>query len=242
MKLITLNIWGGHVHKPLMEFINCHRDIDIFCFQEVYHNAPAKVSTEDRQVSLNLFSELSGLLPEHTGYFRPAVNQIYGICAFVRNSIEVVREGEIIVYDNPAYAGAGPSHSRNLQWLECRTDGQEYSIMNLHGLWNGKGKTDNPERLSQSSRIKEFMDTIKLPKVLCGDFNLKPDTESLKILEQDMDNLVKKFNITSTRTSYYPKEERFADYILVSPEISVNQFEVLKDEVSDHAPLLLDFN
>ncbi len=85
------------------------------------------------------------------------------------------------------------------------------------------------------------MDTINTPKILCGDFNLKPDTESMKILEKDMDNLIKIYKITSTRTSLYPKEEKFADYILTSKEIVLNKFEVLPDEVSDHAPLLLDF-
>ena len=42
MKLITLNIWGGHVRNPLMEFVSSHSDIDIFCLQEVYHNAKDK--------------------------------------------------------------------------------------------------------------------------------------------------------------------------------------------------------
>ncbi|MGL6035657.1 MAG: hypothetical protein ACRC0B_00600 [Legionella sp.] len=39
MKLITLNIWGGYIRNPLLEFIHEHKDIDIFCLQEVYNNA-----------------------------------------------------------------------------------------------------------------------------------------------------------------------------------------------------------
>lgn len=86
------------------------------------------------------------------------------------------------------------------------------------------------------------MDTINTPKILCGDFNLRPDTESMNIIEQGMNNLIKINNISSTRTRYYKKEEKFADYILTSPDIVVNEFAVLSDEVSDHAPLYLDFN
>ena len=37
------------------------------------------------------------------------------------------------------------------------------------------------------------------------------------------------------------KDEKFADYIFTSRDINVNAFEVLKDEVSDHSALLLDF-
>ncbi|RDI40199.1 endonuclease/exonuclease/phosphatase family protein [Aquicella lusitana] len=241
MKLITLNIWGGHIREPLLNFIKSNQMIDIFCFQEVYHNAPDKISTEDRPVSLNVFSELQELLPGHHGYFRPVVNDIYGISAFVRQDIKVLSEGEITIHDNPSYSGRGPTHGRNLQWLECAIDQKVFSVLNVHGLWNGKGKADSPERIAQSQRIRNFMDTIKSPKILCGDFNLRPDVESMKILEQGMHNLIKAYNVTSTRTRFYTKEEKFADYILTSPEITINRFEVLKDEVSDHAPLLLDF-
>lgn len=241
MKLITLNIWGGHIRDPLLEFIKSHQQIDIFCFQEVYHNARDKISDEDRKVSLNIFSELQNLLPEHNAFFRPVVKDIYGIGTFIKNEIDVLREGDINIHDNPNYPGHGPTHSRNLQWLECCIDHRTYSILNVHGLWNGMGKTDTPERIAQSQRIRNFIDSIKTPKILCGDFNLRPDTESVQILENGMSNLVKLYEINSTRTSLYPKDEKFADYIFVSPDITVNTFEVLKHEVSDHAPLFLDF-
>jgi endonuclease/exonuclease/phosphatase family metal-dependent hydrolase len=128
-----------------------------------------------------------------------------------------------------------------LQWIKCNIEEELYAIINVHGLWNGKGKTDTEERIAQSTRIKEFMRTFNTRKILCGDFNLKPDTESLKMLANDMNNLIASHHVTSTRTSFYPKEEKFADYIFTSKDIAVKKFEVLKDEVSDHAPLLLDF-
>ena len=87
--------------------------------------------------------------------------------------------------------------------------------------------------------MKKFND---LEKILCGDFNLLPNTESLAILSEDMKNLVKDFDITSTRSKLYTKPEKFADYILVSPDVSVKKFTVMQDEVSDHLPLLLEFD
>lgn len=161
---------------------------------------------------------------------------------FVRKGIDVLEEGDILIYDNPDYVGSGGDHSRNLQWMKCRIDGKIYSILNVHGLWTGTGKSDTPERITQSERIRNVMDAIETPKILCGDFNLRPDTQSIKILGKGMKNLINEHNITSTRTSLYKKEEKHADYIFVSPEIVVNRFEVLEDEVSDHSPLLLDFS
>lgn len=241
MKLITLNIWGGHVRDPLLKFVSAHRETDIFCLQEVYHNAQKKISNDEREVSLNIFSEIHSLLPEHQPFFRPVVQGTYGIGMFVKKGIKILDEEEIAIHENPAYPGNGPTHSRNLQWVRCQIGKKTFTIINVHGLWNGRGKTDSPERLAQSQKIKDFLDTVKTARILCGDLNLRPDTQSVQILERGIKNLIQHFNIQSTRTSLYPKEERFADYILTSPEIIIHNFEVLKDEVSDHSPLFLDF-
>ncbi len=241
MQLITLNIWGGHVRRPLLEFITAYREVGIFCFQEVYHRAQDRISDDEREVHLNIFSELHTLLPEHRAFFKPVVGDSYGIGMFVKKEIDVLEEGEIPIYENPYYLGRGPTHSRNLQWIKCVIRNQPHTILNVHGLWNGKGKTDCPERIAQSQKIRAFMDRVPTPKILCGDLNLRPDTESVKILEEGMNNLIRIYQISSTRTSLYSKEEKFADYVFTSPEIAVNAFEALKDQVSDHAPLFLDF-
>ena len=252
MKLITLNIWGGHIRKPLLEFIIKHRDIDIFCFQEVYHQAKDKCSTDDKTASLNIFSELSDLLPNHQSFFQPVIGNVrgnaYGIGAFVKKNVKVINEGDVMIHHNPDYpidapSRKGPTHSRKLQWLVIQTNQQIYTIMNVHGLWNGMGKTDTPERIAQSQKIKEFMDSLSTPKILCGDFNLRPETKSLEMLKEEMRDLIEVYNIPSTRSNHYSKlkEEPFADYVLTCPKIKVKHFEVLNDEVSDHAPLLLEF-
>lgn len=112
----------------------------------------------------------------------------------------------------------------------------------MHGLWNGKGKTDTAERILQSQEIKSFMDSVDGEKVLCGDFNLLPGTESVKILEDGMKNLIKEYDVGSTRTSLYTKPEKHADYIFTSPDLNVVDFKVLPNEVSDHSALYLEFN
>ncbi|MBL4818049.1 MAG: endonuclease/exonuclease/phosphatase family protein [Deltaproteobacteria bacterium] len=242
MRLITLNIWGGHIREPLIEFIKSRKDTDIFCLQEVYHEAPESICTlDDFEVSLKIFSEMHEFLPDHVPFFRPVLANSYGIGMLVHKRLDVVGEGEVGIHHNPNCIGRGPAHSRKLQWLRCRSANQDYAVMNVHGSWNGRGKTDSPERIAQSKSIREFMDTLQMPKVLCGDFNLRPDTQSMEILETGMTNLIKTHQIKSTRTSFYDKEEGFADYVLTSPEIMVKHFEVLQDEVSDHAPLLVDF-
>jgi len=62
------------------------------------------------------------------------------------------------------------------------------------------------------------------------------------MLETSMRNLVKEYKVATTRSHFYAKEHKFADYILVSSEIDVKKFEVIQEVVSDHLPLILEFD
>ncbi len=101
----------------------------------------------------------------------------------------------------------------------------------------------HPERLSQSQKIVAFGKTLHGEIVFAGDFNLLPETESFKAITRELklQNLNAAFDVTSTRTSLYEKPIKCADYVLTSPGISVLDYQVLPDEVSDHAALMLDF-
>jgi len=247
MKLITLNTWGGKIYQPLLEFISKNKDVDIFCFQEIFHNLDEKTSTSDLVASDNackeLFNGIKEILVSHKGYFCPIHGPSYGLATFVKKNIKVAEVGDILLHKNDNFDPNDDwsDHDRKLQWLKIHSD-KDIVIMNIHGHWTGKDKKDNPARLHQSKEIVDLLEKFSgLPRILCGDFNLTPDTESIKMLEKDMINLVTKSGITSTRTSFYSKSEKFADYIFTSPEVEVVDFKILPDEVSDHTPLLLEF-
>jgi endonuclease/exonuclease/phosphatase family metal-dependent hydrolase len=163
----------------------------------------------------------------------------------VKKGLDVVAEGEVFVYREKGYVPEGDVgfHARNVQYVTVATSEGNISILNFHGLWNGKGKQDDADRLLQSDRIIQFMQTLANPYVICGDFNLLPDTESIKKLESfGLRNLITEYGVTSTRTSFYTKPEKFADYALVSEVVTVKDFKVLPDEVSDHSPLYLELS
>ncbi|HVY35799.1 MAG TPA: endonuclease/exonuclease/phosphatase family protein [Candidatus Paceibacterota bacterium] len=246
MKLITLNTFGGTVYDPLLQFLRSHQNVDVFCFQEVWHNAAGRTEHLDLEATPdeNLFVTIGEQLPNHQGFFRPHAEDFYGLAMFINKSFPIFEEGETFVY---LYKGFIPSndlgnHARNIQFIQTEQNKKPIAVINFHGLWNGKGKTDTPERLEQSKKVLDHLKTISGDVVLCGDFNLSPNTESIKMFEDfGLRNLIKEYGITSTRTSLYEKENKFADYIFVSPGITVTDFKVLPDEVSDHAPLYLEF-
>lgn len=97
------------------------------------------------------------------------------------------------------------------------------------------------EKITDESRYLSLNILFKIHEVL-DDYNLLSESESLQILDEGMHNCIASYNITSTRTSYYSKEIRFADYMFLSKNLKVDSFKVLPDEVSNHAPLYLDFS
>lgn len=245
MKIITLNTWGARIKEPFANFIKDYQEVDVFCLQEVYDNSKEVLGEEFPDSNHNLFTELSELLPDHKGFFRPVLEGVYGIALFISKKYPVIKEGEILIHSrNQDGAPHDGHHDRNMQWIKFEHEGRILTVMNVHGLWNGKGKDDVPEKIRQSEVIREFMDTIDEPKILCGDFNLNPETKAINILEKGMRNLIKDYSIPSTRNSIYfakpGKTEQFADYIFTSLDITVKDFKVLPDEVSDHAALYLE--
>ncbi len=251
MNLITLNTWGGRGgHAGLMRFFHDHSGTDVFCLQEIWaggNNEMVGVVAGGQPligVTTTLLEDIQAVLTEHHVVFHPHFRDYYGLAVFVKNKYSLLAEGEVFVYQKKGYESTDEpgNHARNLQYVTLETTSGPLTIINFHGLWNGQGKTDTPERIQQSVNIFEFTKTLTTPFIIAGDFNLRPDTESLALLERaGMRNLITEYNITSTRTSLYQKDERYADYVLVSEGISVTDFAILPEEVSDHAALSLTF-
>ncbi len=253
MRIISLNTWGGRAGKDkLLEFFKERADMtDIFCLQEIW-SAPYKhlqghsaggQEIDHEQIMVYGLQEISAALPNHTPFFHPHHLDNYGLLMMVKKNITVTGNGDIFVHKEKGYVPEGDvgNHARNIQYATITTNDRSITVINFHGLWNGKGKTDSEDRIQQSKNILEFTSKLDGEYILCGDFNLLPDTESVKLFEAaGLRNLIKEYKVSSTRTSFYKKPEKHADYIFVTKGIPVKDFKVLPDEVSDHAPLLID--
>lgn len=243
IKILSLNTWGGRLDQKLFEFLKNNQNVDVFCLQEVYNNATEPV-VEDMGDKLKLLSDIKELLPHHYFYFVPDsfIQNYFGNVIFYKNTITINNHGNFQIHKSKNKTNK-KDRSRVLQFLEMDLEDTKLTIANTHCLWNEEGKMDNDDRIKQSKIISNFLNTIKTPVVLCGDFNLLPDTESIKIIENaGVKNLIKEYNIKSTRTSFYKKPDKFADYIFVSQDIKIESFKLLPDEISDHAVLELVIN
>ena len=250
MNIISLNTWGGRAGKEqLLSFFSTYAaDTDIFCLQEMW-SAPYSTdegclaggtALDHSNIMVYGLHEISELLSDFIAYFRPSHGDHYGLLTMVKKGIDVKVEGEAFVHKHKGFVPEGDigCHARNLQFVTIAHAGKPLTIINFHGLWNGQGKGDSEDRLEQSRNIRDFIATLSGDVVFCGDLNLLPHTQSIKILEDTgLRNLIAEYDITSTRTSFYTKPEKFADYAFTSPGVGVTSFSVLPEEVSDHAAL-----
>lgn len=239
IKIMSLNIWGGRCYEKLISFIKDHQNVDIFCFQEVYSARYQEgLTPKEPEARKDIFESIEKVLPDHNGIFCPIMGYTYGMAIFSCKTMPLLDKGVHWIYKNPKYIVDDSSHSRCLQWVILKLEGKEFGVFNVHGLWNGKGKGDSPERIKQSKSIVNFAASLNLPVLLCGDFNLMFDTQSVALLEESYQNLIRDYKIQSTRSYLYAKSERYADYIFVPKNLNVCSFQVYDTDVSDHLPLL----
>lgn len=254
MKLIVLNIWGGRGGREnLINFFAKNKKlVDVFCLQEMWSGPYTEYSDrliggvrmDYSQLMVDSVQRISELMSGYTAYFRPQLLKDYGLMMLVDENLQVVEEGEEFVYKQKGFVPEGDlgMHARNIQYATINTSEGLRTVINFHGLWNGMGKGDSDDRLAQSQNIINFLKKLDHPYVLCGDFNLLPDTKSLKMFEEfGLRNLIDEYGIKSTRSILYEKPNKFADYVFVDPRIKVKQFYVMEDVVSDHSPLYLEF-
>ncbi|MBP9760167.1 MAG: endonuclease/exonuclease/phosphatase family protein [Candidatus Pacebacteria bacterium] len=248
MKLLTLNTWGSRVPE-LFEYIRGHAEtVDIFCFQEVLRGGVGKTGRDEIK---DAFEQLQDMLPEHHGVFfeygdggyygekSSTLDFTFGVAYFVRKTLPYADLGGTVLFSNekswsdfPCRLAAGAMQGVVVGGL---------AIGNVHGLWQeGTNKRDSGARFEQLAIIQRFFAERAEKVVLCGDFNVIPDTQFVHTLDQQYLNLIETYNVTSTRSTLYEKELRLADYVFVDKSIHVRDFCAEDVAVSDHLPLVVD--
>ncbi|MBO1908751.1 endonuclease/exonuclease/phosphatase family protein [Microvirga sp. 3-52] len=265
MKIMCLNGWGGKLHNQLVHYVQGTAP-DILCLQEVVHsptNDKGWLTYRDGDHVLpqraNFFREVAEALPEHVAIFCPAalgvlwdenesVPSLWGLATFVRKSFPIIAQAQGFVHKSFSPHGYGDHpRSRSAHAIRVYDYARDrlVSIAHMHGLRDLNGKMDTPERLNQAHRLVELATRVAGPRdplVVCGDFNVEPDSETLKVLARvGLTELVTAHGFDGTRTSHYKKPGRFADYMLVNDAVEILGFKVVAEpEVSDHCPLILE--
>jgi len=266
LRVVSLNAWGGKLHAPLMRYL-ANVEADIFCLQEIVRTPAAHsdwLEYRDGEHILpqrtHLFEEIQAILPHHDGMFSPTargelfdgagtVPSEFGLATFVRASLPIIGQAMDFIHGAFSPHGWGPHpRGRNAHGVRLYSYDGDFpvTVFQLHGLRDRNGKGDTPARAAQAEALLRLIERLwhrgeRL--IVCGDLNLLPDSNTFEALSRlGLVDLVTSRGFTSTRTSHYEKDGRFADYMLVTPNVEVVRFDVVAEpEVSDHCALRLDF-
>jgi endonuclease/exonuclease/phosphatase family metal-dependent hydrolase len=133
---------------------------------------------------------------------------------------------------------------RGFQVTDLIVEGKELRLINYHGIWSKDKKgTDRTKKACEV--IADYGRKTNGAVIICGDFNLFPDTESIEILNAQFRNLCNDYSINSTRpesNELSNLSRNVVDYMFVNDRVDVRDFQVLPSDVSDHLPLVLEFD
>lgn len=184
------------MYAPLMEFLAAAApDTDFFCLQEIF-DSPEKNRTVSWGGRAAIYQDLCATLPNFTPYYAIAVRDFdgdeyldfplsHGSAIFAKKNIPILSHGDFFIAGEDWH---GPDTSQTpphkLQYVRFEKNGAPYTLANVHGIAFPGTKRDTPERIAQSQKIVDFLAAEAGEKILGGDFNLMPNTESIRMIER----------------------------------------------------------
>jgi endonuclease/exonuclease/phosphatase family metal-dependent hydrolase len=242
MKILQVNTWSGRLLKPLSELIRAEKP-DFLCLQEV-------VSLDaDIHSLLGTIEELN----EETGYAEQYYSPVFHFKLMNKNAYwgncimsNFPLSEKNTIFTNHKYVEdfnfeEYDYNIRNLQHVAADVNGEQLHILNHHGHHIPSHKRGDDETLRQMRLIGEYLDTLDGPVILTGDFNLAPDSESLRQINDRLENQSVSHKLKTTRTPLTHKTE-VCDYIFTNNKVKVINFEASDEIVSDHKALILEFD
>lgn len=226
VKIVFLNAYDARVVKPLREFLLTHKDTtDVFCFQETDNGMRALIQ-----------EVLPGFVQVSASKREPGRDDIFHNTTLVHASLPIETSGS-----NEALVDLGL-----VLYTSVRYKGMLVHIANVHGITK-PGKLDFPARLEQSRDILDTIGRMQGVQIVGGDFNVLPETESVRMFEEaGYKNLIKDYGIKTTRNhiawdKHLGNELYYSDYVFVK-DAEAASFEVPPEIVSDHQPMILTVN
>ncbi|WP_330392760.1 endonuclease/exonuclease/phosphatase family protein [Asaccharospora irregularis] len=214
VKIISYNIHSG-VNKDMfptlfdiIDFLRVSK-ADIICLQEVNESAKVGFQVSSLKEELGMYS--------HFGANVVDLGLNYGLVTYSKYPIK--SEKHIYL--------SSDREQRGILHTVVNIEGRNLNIINVHlGLGEEERKV----------QVEELISIIKLlgkePYIVVGDFN-EGDIDINKKILKDVAKELDKSNILTFATGL----DRI-DYIFVSPNIEVLDYEVLIKNMSDHYPII----
>lgn len=259
MKLVTFNIGIKIDNANEVASFLCENDFDIVALQEsmralddlaydIYHSGQIinkKLSKEHKH---------SFFAPLFVSEKLITNSEVRDFGGFIEQGNHIISKYNILETSSKFYYNDyghwfDARDFRENDWARClqkvvvEKDEKKIQIFNIHGIWNKTRMGDERTVAQCEFVIKEALKS-DLPTIILGDFNLLPESESIKLITDKFRNLCVENGVKSTRPELDDGLDRgnmVVDYIFVNENIKVNNFSVFETDISDHLPLVLDF-
>lgn len=217
IKIVSYNIHSGlseDMFPSLFDIIDFLRieNADIICLQEVNESAKAGFQVSSLKEDLNMYS--------HFGANVVKLGANYGLATYSRYKI---------IDQKHIYLSSKTEQRGMLHTVVKLKNGKKLNIINLHLGLNEK------ERKKQIKEVEYFIKKLDNPYVVVGDFN-DGSMEIDETLFKDAAKNENKDNVLTFSTAL----DRI-DYILLSPDIEIIDYDVLMKNMSDHYPIVAKF-
>jgi endonuclease/exonuclease/phosphatase family metal-dependent hydrolase len=265
MKLLSLNVAIFEANNKLLEKLLLKQNADILCLQEVTKKIDKTANSD--YISKNPIDSVTKNLKHE--FYNPIITLKYfqvknfhkkeffnfdfggfiKMGNYIKTKFEIVKKEHIYIKKTgnlkiTDWKNWPRIFSTGLQIVDLKlSKSKMLRVINYHGIWT-KEKIGNNETLNACKKILALAKETNCSTIIAGDFNLFPNTPSMKVFYKDFISLVDKHNIPTTRppsNELSHLERNVIDYILVSKNIKINSFEVMDSKVSDHLPLILNF-
>lgn len=242
-------MFGGLYIDRIISFIK-EDDFDITQLQEVRGGI---LTNQDG----NCFEELSQTLPSYSGALaiswraKEDPSSYFGNATFYKQEYKLLKKETIWLkpyLDIAAHSNRRVEDDpRSVLALLLQREEKKFWLVNAHLAWSPSSK-DEPHKIAQAEKLIKFLQILKEPFILSGDFNIDQHSEIVRKLSTFSQNLTADFGVRNTlNPRVHRAKELFppglsVDFIFASKEIAVLDFSVNQTlDLSDHLPLLLTF-
>lgn len=252
LSLLQLNANGDNFWDKLVPYLSTH-DFDVLNLQELTGKDTISGILNSKK---DTFKELQNLLQYKyqgelviTQRYTSSPDSYIGNAIFFKKTFSLIEKKEIILSEfgrpYPSELNTFEGTGRALLHLKLEKEGKTLSILNTHLAWAHTSK-EEPHQTNQGEILLNYLQTVHHPFILAGDFNLDPQQPLIQKLSKLARNLTVEHHIQTTlnpRTHY--AKQLFppgiaVDYIFVSPDITVKDFSVVEEDISDHLGLITE--
>ena len=247
IKILQLNVWGGRIKDGLSSFI-AEGNYDVICLQEAVWDKHKTKALNQFMDTIDKIKETAGFIYEmrssHFGIplINGAVqyesgNAILSKIPFTRSEEKIILGDYQVATDLPSYQQAVTNNRYTAQKV---TLDNKLTIINYHGYWQ-KDPLGNETSVQCMRSVADMARNEDLPVVICGDLNVIPEAEAMRELDFLRD-LTAIHHIPTTLRNIRFKKNVPCDHILISNDLSYQDFTVIDAPVSDHRALTVQIN